>query len=81
MLKILFFSRNKQLFQKSTGINILYDRVRKLFYILAGEALRGIGETLSAKSPTGEASRVHLTGQLDRVCNSCLKISLPYFSE
>ena len=37
MLKTLYFSRGNQFFQISPGIKSLYDRVRKVFYLLARE--------------------------------------------
>lgn len=61
MRKILHFGRDHQLFQNLQGIEFLYDRGRKPFYLLAGEAKYRTGEALSAKLPTGEATGKYFT--------------------
>ena len=38
MLKILYFSKEQQFFQKFPGIKFLYNRARQIFHLLAGEA-------------------------------------------
>ena len=48
MLEILYFSGGHQIFQTSPGVKCLYGRGRKLIHLLAGEALFGAGETISA---------------------------------
>ena len=47
-----------------TGIIFLYDWCRKSFHLLAGEAKFGIGEEISTKLSTREATGVHLTEAL-----------------
>ena len=62
MRKILDFGRDHQLFQHLQGIEFLYDRGRKPFYLLAWEAKYRTGEALSAKLPNGEATGKYFTG-------------------
>ena len=76
MLKILYFSEDYELFQKSQGIKFLYDQGRELFHLLAAEAQFETGEAVSAKLLTGEATGVQLNGALRQSVRKYLLFAL-----
>lgn len=61
MLKIFYFSRDYQFFQKSLGIKLIS---RKRFHLLTEEKQLGTGEVLSVKWSSGEVNGAHVTGVL-----------------
>ena len=64
MLKILYFSWERQFLQKSPGKKFLHDRGRKLFHLLAGEEQFVTEEARSVNLSTGKVTGAHLTGVL-----------------
>ena len=72
LIKIFYFSGEQHFFQNSPEIKSRYDRVQKRYHLLAKEGYFGTEETVSANLLTGQATRAHLTGALDRVFGKVL---------
>ena len=74
MLKILDFSGDRQLFQKSQGIKFLDKRDRKFFHLLVGETKFETEEARSAKLSTGEVTGAHIAGELGQGVSKSLEL-------
>ena len=76
MLKMLFFSGYQQLFQKSPGINFLYDRMLTFSFISPGSIIWNLGATFSKIINRGKSPGRISPGHLDRVCQYLIFTSL-----